>query len=226
MSMTNKVSPKSAILFFFRRHSVLYSALAVVLLCAAVLEALSVAALFPVMTVVLRGESVGGGRVLAVLQQMSQIVPSQDRLQATVVLLIGVITLKSVIIVLRDYLIASGGAKAVYGIKQEMFSRIAQAPYQYFLDRRQAPLQGSRNPREGAGLQEVVDDRLRHGSADEAHRPAGERPPASGLADFDGRLAEWLPLLCRVEHGLGRVVGCEGGAGRDRLTRRCSEAGR
>jgi len=127
--------------FFLKRHSVLYTALAVVLVCAAILEALSVGALFPLMTAILGGESVsGGGRVLVILQQASQFVPGQDRFLATVILLVIVITFKSISVVMRDFLIASGSAKVVHGIKQEIFSRFIRAPYQYFLDHRQGDL--------------------------------------------------------------------------------------
>ena len=134
--MTTASSGK-AVWFFLRRHLGLYAALAVVLLVAAVLEAISVGALFPLMTAVLGGGSAGnGGRILSVLQAAADALPVHDRLLATVGVLLGVITLKAAFFVLRDYLIASGGAKVVFGIKQELFSRLIQAPYQYFVANR------------------------------------------------------------------------------------------
>lgn len=131
----------SAVWFFLRRHLGLYTALAAILLVAAVLEAISVGALFPLMTAVLGGGSgSGGGRVLLAMQEASQIVPGEDRVLATVILLVGAITLKSLTTVWRDYLIASGGAKVVYGIKQEIFHRFSRSSYHYFLNHRQGDL--------------------------------------------------------------------------------------
>ncbi len=131
----------TTIWFFLQRNLRLYGALAIILLVAAVLEALSVGALFPLMTAVLGGQAgSGGGFVLSILQTASQIVPGQDRVFATVMLLISLITLKSLTVTLRDYLIASASAKVVFEVKQAIFNRLLRAPYQYFLDHRQGDL--------------------------------------------------------------------------------------
>lgn len=125
---------QSAIWFFLSRRKALYGCLAAVLLVAAVLEALSVGAVFPLVTTVLGGDaSVRGGSVLSFLESMVTLFPGRDRLVTSVVLMVGFITAKSLAVLMRDYLIAYGGAKVVHETKQELFARLTQLPYSYFI---------------------------------------------------------------------------------------------
>lgn len=125
---------QSSVWFFLRRRKALYGCLAAVLLVAAVLEALSVGALFPLVTTVLGGDTpVRGGGVLSFLESMVMLFPSQDRLVTSVALMVGFITAKSLAVLIRDYLIAYGGAKVVHETKQELFARLTQLPYSYFI---------------------------------------------------------------------------------------------
>ena len=130
-----------AVWFFLKRHRTLYAVLTVVLLSSALLETLSVAALFPLMTSILGGESIsGGGRLLSMLELAATVIPLRDPVVASVVLLAGIITAKSLTLLLREYLITSTGASVVFSAKQEMFNRLIQAPYQYLVDPRQKDL--------------------------------------------------------------------------------------
>lgn len=132
--MRGEILQQSSIWFFLSRRKALYGCLAVVLLIAAVLEALSVGALFPLVTTVLGGDTPGrGGSVLSFLESMMTLFPSQDRLVTSVALMVGFITAKSLAVLMKDYLIAYGGAKVVYETKQELFARLTQLPYSYFI---------------------------------------------------------------------------------------------
>lgn len=139
MTHSSTVQP---VTYFFKRHPAAYSGLACVLVVAACLETLTVAAVFPLMTVVFGGDSsMGvGGRLLAVVQVASQQIFVQDSLTATALLFVGLMTLKSSAVLLRDYLIARGGAKVVHTVKQELFGRLRHAPYHYFLQQKQGEI--------------------------------------------------------------------------------------
>ncbi len=126
-----------AVWFFLRRYWRISIVLVCVLVVAAVLEALSVGALFPLVTEILGVKRVdSGGRLLSVLHAALALMPIRDPVQSAVLFLVLLVTLKAFAMLLRDYLTAAGGAQIVFDTKQELFTRLRHAHYQYFIDHR------------------------------------------------------------------------------------------
>lgn len=141
MSDSHLSSASRAVLFFFRRHRGVYLTLTCVLVVSAILEVLSAAALFPLMSAILQVEPTAGrGRILAALSAVVRLLPGHDPVLAAVGLFAGLITLKACAALAREYLIAVGGARAVCATKHDIFTRYASAPYAFFVGQRQADL--------------------------------------------------------------------------------------
>lgn len=129
--------PDSGMWYFIIRRPGLYGGLAVVLFASAVLEALTVAGMYPLVSAMLGGPTqAAGGQLLALLQWPDSLVPHGSRIWAAVLLMLVLITLKSVSVVLRDYLIAAGGADVVLETKRDLFRRLKGAAYEYFVSNR------------------------------------------------------------------------------------------
>jgi ABC-type multidrug transport system fused ATPase/permease subunit len=131
----------AAIRFFLKRHQGIYAWLVCALVVSALLEALSVGALFPLVAEVLGSkQNDSGGRVLSALHAALTVSPVSDPVLGAVFLLVALVTLKAVTTLCRDYLTAAGSAQVVCEVKQDLFFRLLRAPYQYFFDHRHEEL--------------------------------------------------------------------------------------
>lgn len=131
----------AAMRFFLNRHKGIYVWLVCALMVSALLEALSVGALFPLVTEILGSkQNESGGRVLSALHAVLTSFPVSDPVLGAVVLLVALVTLKAVTTLCRDYLTAAGSAQIVCEVKQDLFLRLLRAPYQYFFDYRHEEL--------------------------------------------------------------------------------------
>lgn len=137
--MTSK--PIGALRYFLSRHVALSAILLAVLLLSAMLEGLTAASLFPFVSAVIgQGTTGKGGPIIEILNQLVSVVPFQDAIQAAMLLLVGVVILKGMITLVREALIAYGASRIVHEIKMALLSRLACAPYPYFLQCRDGDL--------------------------------------------------------------------------------------
>jgi subfamily B ATP-binding cassette protein MsbA len=126
--------PLNALRYFLGRHATLSAILLVVLLLSAVLEGLTAASLFPfVSAVVGQGMEGRGGPFLQVLHGAVNGIPVQDKVIAATLFLITVVMLKGVTVLTREAVIAYGGARIVHEAKRTFLSRLADAPYTFYL---------------------------------------------------------------------------------------------
>lgn len=133
--------PETGMWYFIARRPGLYGGLAVVLFVSAVLEALTVAGMYPLVSAMLGGPvQAVGGQLIASLQWPASFVPYGSRVWAAVLLMLTLITLKSASVVLRDYLIAAGGADVVFETKRDLFRRLKHAAYEYYVSSRKEDL--------------------------------------------------------------------------------------
>jgi len=122
------------LLYFIRPYKYVYGAILVVMLCASVLESLSLAAFFPMFSSVLGESGQGVGGFLGFITSAVKIVPFSDPIVAASVFLMGLYGLKAIFITVREGLIANASGKVLYDIKNRMMQEYAHADYQFFLD--------------------------------------------------------------------------------------------
>jgi ABC-type multidrug transport system fused ATPase/permease subunit len=130
-----------ALLYFLRRYVRSYSTLLAVVIAAAVVDALAVAALYPLLTLVLdAGSPESGGRVLAPMRAIVNRFPENHRLAGLLALYLGILALNTALQLLREWRTAETSGYVGYDVKQLLFLRYVAAPYQYFLQTRQGDL--------------------------------------------------------------------------------------
>lgn len=123
-----------ALRYFLGRYAALAVTLLGVLVLSAALEGLTAAALFPFVSVVVgQGMEGRGGPFLQVLQRTINGIPVQDKVIAATLFLITIVTLKGGTVLTREALIAYGGARIVHEAKRTLLSRLANAPYIFYL---------------------------------------------------------------------------------------------
>ncbi len=126
--------------YFLRPYRYLYGGILVVMLCASVLESLSLAAFFPVFSSIVgeSGQEVGG--ILRFIMEAVKLMPFSDPIVAAAVFLAGLYGLKAVFTVLREGLVANASGRVLYDIKNRMMERYADTHYQFFLKSKQGSL--------------------------------------------------------------------------------------
>ena len=120
--------------YFLRPYKYVYGGILVVMLCASILESLSLAAFFPMFSSVLGESGQGVGGFLGFITSAVKIVPFSDPIVAASVFLMGLYGLKAIFITVREGLIANASGKVLYDIKNRMMQEYAHADYQFFLD--------------------------------------------------------------------------------------------
>ncbi len=120
--------------YFLRPYKYVYGGILVVMLCASILESLSLAAFFPMFSSVLGESGQGVGGFLGFITSAVKIVPFSDPIVAASVFLMGLYGLKAIFITVREGLIANASGKVLYDIKNRMMQEFAHADYQFFLD--------------------------------------------------------------------------------------------
>ncbi len=105
-----------------------------VMLCASILESLSLAAFFPMFSSVLGESGQGVGGFLGFITSAVKIVPFSDPIVAASVFLMVLYGLKAIFITVREGLMANASGKVLYDIKNRMMQEYTYADYQFFLD--------------------------------------------------------------------------------------------
>ena len=105
-----------------------------------VLESISIAAFFPVLSLLLGDSPEGLGGFLGFITSVSEILPFGNPIVSASVFLIFLFLVKTALVLFRDILLAYAAAKVGYQIKKEAMARYAGAQYQFFLDTPQGTL--------------------------------------------------------------------------------------
>jgi len=126
--------------YFLRPYRYLYGGILVVMLCASVLESLSLAAFFPMFSSILGQSGQGTVGILRVTTDLVRLVPISDPIVAASVFLIGLYALKAVATTFREGLVAHASGRVLFDIKNRMMEKYADAPYQFFLETKQGNL--------------------------------------------------------------------------------------
>ncbi len=110
-------------------------------LLTSILETLHVAAFFPVFQSLLQ-TSAGGtqGRLLGAITSASGFLPFPDPLVGAVIVLIGIAVLRFCMTLLRESLVAHASGTVQHDVKNRIVRCYADAPYQFFLDKKQGKL--------------------------------------------------------------------------------------
>ena len=133
--------PKTrALTYFLRRYARLYVVLSLIAAASAAIEAVSVAAIYPLLTLVLDARVEGGGRVLAALQGLVDAVPEAHRLAGVLGLFISVLLLNALLQFLKEWRSAATSGFVAYDVKQRLLRRFVGAPYAFFLGHKQGDL--------------------------------------------------------------------------------------
>ncbi len=128
------------LLHFLRPYEYLYGGILVVMLCASIVESLSLAAFFPVFSSILGQSAQEAGGILGFITNAVQLLPVSDPIVAACAFLIGLYGLKAAVTTLREGLIARASGRVLYDVKDRMMERYADAGYEFFLKSKQGNL--------------------------------------------------------------------------------------
>jgi len=128
------------LLYFLRPYKYLYGGILVVMLCASVVESLSLAAFFPVFSSILGQSAQEAGGILRFITEAVQLLPVSDPIVAACAFLVGLYGLKAALTTLREGLIARASGRVLYDVKNRMMQRYADARYEFFLKSKQGNL--------------------------------------------------------------------------------------
>ena len=127
------------ILFFLWQYKLLYGGILLLILVTAVLESLSVVAFFPIFSSLL-SESDDVGGILGLVSDGAAVLPFSDPIVSASVLLIIIFVMKTLLVLLREVLIAHASARVLHDVKEQIIERYGSAHYQFFLDSKQGTL--------------------------------------------------------------------------------------
>jgi ABC-type multidrug transport system fused ATPase/permease subunit len=129
-----------ALLYFLRPYKYLYGGILVVMLCASIVESLSLAAFFPVFASILGQSAQEAGGILRFITEAVQLLPVSDPIVAACAFLVGLYGLKAAVTTVREGLIARASGRVLYDVKNRMMERYADAPYEFFVKSKQGNL--------------------------------------------------------------------------------------
>lgn len=120
--------------YFIKPRKTLYIALFLVMIVSSAFEALSLAALFPLLSSMVGGagqDLPGIGRVVTTL---SGLVPVRDPVMATALVLVGVFAARGFFGLFREALVAYASGRVLRDIKNRLIEGYSRNAYQFFLD--------------------------------------------------------------------------------------------
>ena len=127
--------------YFLRHYRRQYVLLLAAVVAAAVAEAVAVAAIYPLLVLVLDASgSELGGRVLAAIGAVLVRVPEQYRLATVLAVFLTVLAANTALQLLREWRTSITSGFVAFDVKQRLFRRYVGAPYAYFLGVRQGDL--------------------------------------------------------------------------------------
>lgn len=134
-------SPYPVLRYFARPYPWLLGGLCLATLVSSLLEALNLAAFFPVFHALLQGGDAAAQRgVLRAIASLVDVLPFRDPVVAAVVFLLAMTVLKSSAMLLREGLVAYTSGTVQHDIKNRLMECYARAPFLFFLDTKQGKL--------------------------------------------------------------------------------------
>lgn len=106
----------------------------------ALVENLTIAVLYPLLTVVVGSTPAGAGPLLGALAALVQAVPAEQRLIAAVLLFASVVPLNTALKLLREWAQARTSGGVTLDVKRRAFERLRTAPHAFFLEHSQGQL--------------------------------------------------------------------------------------
>ncbi len=129
------------IAFFMRPYRSRFLAVFVVMVMASILEGLSLAAFFPLLSSLASGEAMtGGGTLRAGFLRILGWMPSSDPVVAAAILLVLLFVVKAVLSQVRDWMVAHTTGRVLYDLKDRSVGTYGRRPYQFFLDNKEGHL--------------------------------------------------------------------------------------
>lgn len=128
-------------LFFWRLYRRFFIGVFLLSCVVSLLEGVSVAALFPVLYLLLGGAPAEQAAApLRLLLAVSRAIPVRDPVVAAAVLLLAATALKVAFQLARDACMAAAGGTVQYDLKNRLMQKYAASGYAFFLDRKQGDL--------------------------------------------------------------------------------------
>ena len=140
-SRTPAAAQWKVVAFFMRPHRRRYVAIFALSVAASILEALNIAALFPVLANLTNGTSaVAGPGVFGWARGLIASLPLRDPVVAAATVLVVIVLLKVVVTLAREALAAHTSGQVLSDVKNELMHRYAEAPYELLLETKQGTL--------------------------------------------------------------------------------------
>ncbi len=128
------------IAYFVGEYRRTYAVLLVVSIAAAIAGGIVLAALYPLMTLVLGGSLSGGGLVLQTLATWIGAIPEDRRVPAALALFLAAVLADAGLKILREWLSAHASTLVSLDVKRRLFQRFLDAPYSYYVAQRPGSL--------------------------------------------------------------------------------------
>ena len=140
--------------FFLKPCKKLYAAIVVVMVVGGVLDGLSLAAFFPLLSTLASGTGDQTAGAVALIVRVGRFFSISDPIIAAAALLIVVFALKAAVGILRELLVARASRRHLFDLKNQILERYSRQRYQFFLDNKQGHLiyKGITSPARVCGL--------------------------------------------------------------------------
>jgi ATP-binding cassette subfamily B protein len=117
--------------YFIRRYRRLYALLVLVAMGAGAVESLAIAALYPVLSLVLGGTPAGGGSLLTTLAALIEPIPPNQRVAAGLTVFVALTFVSIGAKLGREWLSSHVATRISFDVKRRVFARLIRAPYLY-----------------------------------------------------------------------------------------------
>lgn len=124
---------RNVLLHFLKGYWKAYSLIFFFSILIAAFEALHVALLYPILNTLLNAEP-QPGRLMDLLQRLTQWLSINDPLITGCILLILITPLKGLLSIFYEFLVSWASARVLYRTKQNVLDKYADAPYAFFLE--------------------------------------------------------------------------------------------
>ena len=127
--------------YFLKSHKRSFLLLLLLSVLVALLESISLAALFPVFSSMVGvGPDSSGGFLFSTIDHLLARMPFKDDIIAAFIFLIMLVLIKSIFGFFNEFLIAVTSGNIMYSIKNKLLEKYSNASFQFFLDTKQGEL--------------------------------------------------------------------------------------
>jgi len=142
------------LLFFLAPYKKLYAGILAVMAAGAVLDGLSLAAFFPLLSALAANSGAQPQGIFGAVMRTANRVSISDPIVAASVLLLAMFTVKAAVALLREWLVARASSRHLFDLKNRVLESYGRQRYQFFLDNKQGHLiyKGLTSPARVTGL--------------------------------------------------------------------------